>query len=172
MGLVVFKVRLAFPEKFYVLFGAPCVPLFPARLLVERHGCEVVFLDYLQLMNKTDSEKRQEDHYFMGEVSKGMKGLAMSLGIPVIALAQLNRKAEDRPDHRPRMSDLRQSGQIEQDADMIGLLYRDCYYQPNNPDINKEDALLILAKNRNGPTGDISLRFVQEFTLFEDVFSE
>jgi len=135
-----------------------------ARRLRSQHNIEAVFVDYLQLMHNPGSASREQE---VSAISRGLKGLARELNIPVIALAQLNRQPEGREGHRPRMSDLRESGAIEQDADVVLLLHREEYYKPNDESV-KGLADLIIAKQRNGPTGAVTLHFNQKFTRFAD----
>jgi len=134
-----------------------------ARRLALRHEICAVFVDYLQLMYVPRAESRQVE---IAEISRGLKALARDLNIPVVAMAQLNRSPEGREGHRPRMSDLRESGAIEQDADVVLLLHRDCYYDPNkNPGV----AEVIVAKQRNGPTGMVQLHFEEHITRFDNL---
>ena len=132
-----------------------------ARRLHAREKVGLVMVDYLQLMRGPKAESRQQE---IAEISRGLKGLARELEVPVVAMCQLNREVEGRPDHRPRMSDLRESGAIEQDADVIMLLHREDYYEEN--DENRGKAELILAKQRNGPTGKVELFFDKEHRAF------
>lgn len=133
-----------------------------ARQTKRKHGLGLVVVDYIGLI-AGDGNNRVE---VVSEISRGMKAMARELGVPVIALSQLSRKVEDRGDKRPMMSDLRDSGSIEQDADVILLMYRDEYY---NPDTNwKGVAECIVSKQRNGPTGILPLTFVDKFAQFGD----
>ncbi len=134
-----------------------------ARRLKSKHGLDMIMIDYLQLMSlKQRVESRERE---VSEISKTLKSIAKELGIPVIALAQLNRGVEGRADRRPMLSDLRESGSIEQDADVIMMLYREDYYDRENPDI-KGQAEVIIGKQRNGPTGIVKLRWIPEFGIF------
>lgn len=135
-----------------------------ARRLKAQYDIQLVVVDYLQLMEATRAENRQQE---ISIISRGLKSLARELSIPVIAVSQLNRSVEAREGHKPRMSDLRESGSIEQDADVIILLHRDKYY-----DSEKDDtAELIIAKQRNGPTGIVKLAFRSHFMRFESLAS-
>lgn len=131
------------------------------RLKIEK-GLDLIIIDYLQLMSgRGRVESRQQE---ISEISRSLKGLAREMGVPVIALSQLSRAPEARSDHRPMLSDLRDSGAIEQDADVVTFLYRDEYY---NPDTEKRNiAELIIAKQRNGPTGTVELVWLGQFTKF------
>jgi replicative DNA helicase len=134
------------------------------RRLKQKHDIGIVVVDYLQLMSGGGRfESRQQE---ISAISRGLKSIARELSVPVIALSQLNRDVENRDDHRPRMSDLRESGAIEQDADVIILLHRDDYYKPTEE--NAGLAQIIIAKQRNGPTGEVVLRFFREYMRFEN----
>lgn len=134
-----------------------------ARRLKSQHDIQLIVIDYMQLMEAPRVESRQQE---ISVISRGLKSLARELGIPVIAVSQLNRSVESREGNKPRMSDLRESGSIEQDADVIMLLYREEYY---NPEKNPNVAEIIVAKQRNGPTGSVSLTFLKEFMRFESL---
>ena len=143
-----------------------------ARRLREQHGIEAIFIDYLQLMSAgTRSENRQVE---VSDISRGIKAMARELEVPVICLSQLSRKSEDRPGHRPQMSDLRESGSIEQDADVVMMLHREEYYHQGDDDWGEANpdkrglAELIIAKQRNGPTGVVRLTWDSRVTRFRD----
>jgi replicative DNA helicase len=144
-----------------------------ARRMRDRHNIELIVIDYLQLLRSTTKRGQDNRQIEIAEISNGIKALAKELDIPIIVLAQLNRNPDARTGSakgRPRMSDLRESGTIEQDADVIGLLVRSEVYE-DDEDEKKEkagEAVLIIAKQRNGPVGDVPLTFLKEFTRFED----
>jgi len=139
-----------------------------ARRMKRKHGLGLVVVDYLQLMQvHGGSENRATE---ISEISRGLKALAKELSVPVIALSQLNRSLEQRPDKRPIMSDLRESGAIEQDADLIVFIYRDEVYNDDSPD--KGMAEIIIAKQRNGPIGKSVLTFLGKYTKFENYIPE
>lgn len=139
-----------------------------ARRLVREHGqLGLIVLDYLQLMQTGGSENRTAE---ISEISRSLKALAKELSVPIIVLSQLNRSLEQRPNKRPVMSDLRESGAIEQDADMIIFIYRDEVYNPDSPD--KGTAEIIIAKQRNGPIGTARLTFLGKYTRFENYAPE
>ena len=129
------------------------------------HDLSIIMIDYLQLMSGGGrSESRQQE---ISEISRSLKALARELNVPVIALSQLSRAVEQRPDHRPMLSDLRESGAIEQDADVVMFLYRDDYY---NKDTDKKGIQeVIIAKQRNGPIGTVELAWLPEFTKFANL---
>jgi replicative DNA helicase len=136
-----------------------------ARRLKNRYGIRGIFVDYLQLMGMGSGrvESRQQE---ITTISRYLKALARELNVPVVVLSQLNRSPEAREGHRPRMSDLRESGSIEQDADVVMLLHRDDYYNNDDPDKITNTAEVIIAKQRNGPTGTVKLAFLERFTRF------
>ena len=137
--------------------------LASARRLKMRHGLGMIMIDYIQLIDSDDSrDSRQEQ---IAKISRRLKMMARELHVPVIALSQLNRAVENREDRRPRMADLRESGAIEQDADMVLLLHRPDYYDPNDqPGV----AEVIVAKNRAGRTDTAKLVFLKNLTLFDN----
>ena len=138
------------------------------RRLHHEHGLKMVIVDYLQLMQGPEGVDNKATE--VGEISKGLKTLARELNVPVIALSQLNRGVEARTDKRPMMSDLRESGAIEQDADVIMFLYREEYYlRDKTPEDKMGLAELIVAKHRNGPTGSVDMRFFNSITRFENL---
>ena len=136
-----------------------------ARRIKRKHKIEAVFVDYLQLMHSPRAESRQVE---ISTISRNLKSLARELEIPVIALAQLNRMSEGRSDKRPQMSDLRESGAIEQDADVVLLVHREEYYRPEDDSV-RGLAELIIAKQRNGPTGSVKLQFNRKLTRFSSL---
>ncbi len=139
------------------------------RRLMKKRGLGLVIIDYLQLMQgRRNSESRQME---ISEISRSLKALAKDLNVPVMALSQLNRKVEDRPNKRPQLADLRESGAIEQDADVIAFIYRDELYHPVS-DENRNLAEIIIAKQRNGPTGFFKMTFQKELTRFRDYAGE
>jgi replicative DNA helicase len=139
------------------------------RRLKKRDDLGLVIVDYMQLIQgRRSAESRQLE---MSEISRSLKGLAKDLNVPVIALSQLNRKVEDRPNKKPQLADLRESGAIEQDADVIAFIYRDEIYNPNSEE-NKNIAEIIIGKQRNGPTGSFKLTFQKELTRFRNYTQE
>ena len=140
------------------------------RKMKLEHGLDIIIIDYLQLMTGRvggRSESRQQE---ISEISRALKGVARELNVPVIALSQLSRAVEQRPDHRPMMSDLRESGAIEQDADVVMFIYRDDYY--NKDTELKNIAEIIIAKQRNGAIGTINLTWLPQYTKFANYLKE
>ncbi len=137
------------------------------RLAMQRH-IDAVFIDYLQLMHSPGSESRQAE---VAAISRGLKSLGRELNVPIVVMAQLNRMAEERQGHRPRMSDLRESGAIEQDADVILLIHREEYYKPEDEAVAGL-AEIIIAKQRNGPTDTVKVTFNKRSTRFENYAPE
>jgi replicative DNA helicase len=140
-----------------------------ARRLAQQYRIRLFVIDYLQLLHSTSRRAQENRQQEIAEISGGIKALAKELNVPVIVLSQLNRELERDKNRRPRLSDLRESGAIEQDADLVGLLYK--------PSSGEEDEgadtadgvemSLLIAKQRNGPTGDVNLTFLRPFTRFE-----
>ncbi len=138
------------------------------RLFAEQKKLDLIVVDYLQLMSGGKrSESRQQE---VSLISRELKGLAKEMNVPVVALSQLSRAPEARNPPRPMMSDLRESGSIEQDADVVAFIYREDYYKPSEE--NAGVAELLIAKQRNGPTGTVKLAFLREFTRFENYFGD
>ncbi len=144
-----------------------------ARRMAQRHGIKLFVIDYLQLLHSSSFRAKESRQQEIAEISRGIKALAKELNVPVIVLSQLNREIEKEKNRKPRLSDLRESGAIEQDADLVGLLY-----QPGKKDEEGEDQIsnnesiqinLYVAKQRNGPTGDVNLIFLKEYTRFENM---
>jgi replicative DNA helicase len=139
-----------------------------ARRLNAEQGLGMIVVDYLQLMKgKTKAESRQQE---ISDISRSLKALAKELNIPVIAVSQLSRRTEERQGMRPQLSDLRESGAIEQDADLIIFIYRDEVYNRSEDNPNKGKAEVIIGKQRNGPIGKVELAFFDKFTTFKDLY--
>jgi replicative DNA helicase len=139
-----------------------------SRRLKREHGLGLIVIDYLQLMSVGGTVENRATE--ISEISRSLKALAKELDVPVIALSQLNRSVEQRQDKKPVMSDLRESGAIEQDADLIVFIYREEVYDAETP--RKGVADIIIAKQRNGPVGEFHLTFLGEFTKFENLVAE
>ena len=135
-----------------------------ARRLQAEQGLDLIIVDYLQLMSGRRTENRVQE---ISEISRGLKGLARELNVPVVALSQLSRAVESRSDHRPMLSDLRESGSIEQDADIVMFIYREDKYEEDSE--KKGIAEIIIAKHRNGPVGSVNLRFFDRTARFADL---
>ncbi len=137
-----------------------------SRRLKSEHNIGLVVVDYLQLMRgRSNAERREQE---ISEISRSLKAMAKELDLPVVALSQLNRSLESRPNKRPQLSDLRESGAIEQDADLICFLYRDEIYNKSEDNPRRGIAEVIVGKQRNGPTGTVDLTFIDKFTTFEN----
>jgi replicative DNA helicase len=144
-----------------------------ARRLKKQHNIQMIMIDYLQLMTSSSRRAKDNRQIEIAEISAGLKGLSKELNVPIIVLAQLNRSVESRKGQRPVLSDLRESGSIEQDADIVGLLTREDYAggkmeaeDEETAAKKKGQAVLIIAKNRNGPTDDVPLRFIDHAMRF------
>ena len=136
-----------------------------ARKLKRTHGLDVLIVDYLQLLKAATAKDSRVNE--VSEITQGLKAVAKELNIPVIALSQLSRQVENREDKRPQLSDLRESGSIEQDADIVMMIYRDEYYNPETPDRGITE--VIVTKHRNGPVGTVKLLFEPQFTRFRNL---
>lgn len=139
-----------------------------ANLEKRLHGLDFIVIDYLQLMYSSNKSMNKQQE--VSEISRELKLIARELDIPIIALSQLSRSLESRADKRPMLSDLRESGAIEQDADIVIFLYRDEYYNPQSPDVGKAE--IIIAKHRNGAIGTIKMKFIPEFTKFKNILQD
>lgn len=140
-----------------------------ARRMHQQHGIKLFVIDYLQLLNSTARRSQENRQQEIADISSGIKALAKELKVPVIVLAQLNREIEKDKNRKPRMSDLRESGSIEQDADLVGLLYKPDSDDEENNQVEADGlpVSLVIAKQRNGPTGDVNLTFLKPYTRFE-----
>ena len=141
-----------------------------ARRLQKEKGLGLIIIDYIQLMKSTRSSERRDLE--ISEISRSLKALAKELSLPVVALSQLNRMLETRTDKRPQLSDLRESGALEQDADVVAFIYRDEVYNKEDTNPKKGTAEIILAKQRNGPVGTVHLAFRPSFTRFENLATD
>jgi replicative DNA helicase len=141
-----------------------------ARRLKAEHGLHLLIIDYIQLMQgRGRFESRQQE---LASISRSLKGLAKELNVPIVALSQLSRAPETRSDHRPQLSDLRESGALEQDADLVMFIFREEQYRDADGQPNQETegvAEIIVGKQRNGPTGMVKLAFIKEHTRFESL---
>jgi replicative DNA helicase len=135
-----------------------------ARRMKAQHGIALIVVDYLQLMRGGRQESRVQE---VSDISSGLKSIAKELNVPVLALSQLSRESERRTDRKPQLSDLRDSGSIEQDADIVLFLYRQGMH---DQEVDRNQTLLVVAKNRNGPVKDIDLVFVPEQTTFREPY--
>ena len=160
--------------KRLVIDETPGISISQLRSRCRRYqrevGLDLVVVDYLQLMTASATSQKQGREREIGEISMGLKALAKELAVPVIACAQLNRGPDARPDKRPRISDLRESGSMEQDADLILFVYRDDYYNPNSEMAGKAE--VIVAKNRHGETGSIHLAWMPNFVSFHNLIRD
>lgn len=134
------------------------------RKLKIEQGLDLVIIDYLQLMSGSGKRKGENRQQEISEISRSLKVMARELNVPVIALSQLSRAVEQRPDKKPMLSDLRESGAIEQDADVVMFIYRDDYYNKDTEHVN--EAEIIIAKQRNGPIGTVTLTWLPQYTKF------
>ena len=157
-------------ESKLILDDTPSISIAELRSKCRKykleHNLGIIMIDYLQLMSGggKKSESRQQE---ISDISRSLKALARELNVPVIALSQLSRAVEQRPDKRPMLSDLRESGAIEQDADVVMFVYRDDYYNKDSED--KGVAEIIIGKQRNGPTGTVKLKWQAELTRFANL---
>ena len=169
-GQLDYKIKELYDAPLYV-DDTPSLSVFElrtkARRLVREHGVKIIIIDYLQLMSGSVGGKSESRQQEISEISRSLKALARELNVPVVTLSQLSRAVEQRPDHRPMLSDLRESGAIEQDADVVMFLYRDDYYNKDT-DI-KGIAEIIIAKQRNGPIGTVKMAWIPEQTRFADL---
>jgi replicative DNA helicase len=158
-------------ESFIYIDDTPAISVLEmkakARRLTSEVGLGLIIIDYLQLMRGSSFRDSREQE--ISEISRSLKALAKELNVPVIAISQLNRKVEDRTNRRPQMADLRESGAIEQDADVIAFIYRDEVYNKSEDNPEKGMAEVIIGKQRNGPTGTVKLAFLEKYTSFENL---
>jgi replicative DNA helicase len=140
------------------------------RLAAEQKRLDLIIVDYLQLMGGGAGRRTESRQQEVSQISRELKGLAKEMNVPLVALSQLSRAPEARTDHRPQLSDLRESGSIEQDADVVAFIYREEQY--NRTEENAGIAEIIISKQRNGPTGTVKLAFLKEFTRFENMWNE
>jgi len=138
-----------------------------SRKLKKEKGVEIIFVDYLQLLRPPHRRSSRQEE--VAEISRNLKALAKELEVPVVALAQLSRQVEHRSDKRPQLADLRESGQIEQDADLIIFIHRPEYYKKNPSPEEEGIAEIIVAKQRQGPTGIVKLAFIKDTTMFKSL---
>jgi replicative DNA helicase len=138
-----------------------------ARRLQAEHGLHLLIIDYIQLMSgRGRFDNRQQE---LASISRSLKGLAKELRCPIIALSQLSRAPEARSDHRPQLSDLRESGALEQDADLVMFIFRPAVYEKDKTPETENLAEIIVAKQRNGPIGTVNLAFLNAYTRFENI---
>ena len=140
------------------------------RRYQKEHGLHLIVVDYLQLMSASTTARKQGREREISEISMGLKALAKELKIPIIAAAQLNRGPDARPDKRPRISDLRESGSMEQDADQIIFIYRDDYYNPQSEHAGQSE--VIIAKNRHGETATVRLAWLANYVAFHNLMQD
>jgi replicative DNA helicase len=138
------------------------------RLAAEQKKLDLIIVDYLQLMSGGGARRMESRQQEVALISRELKALAKDLDVPVVALSQLSRAPEARTDHRPQLADLRESGSIEQDADLVAFIYREEQYNPSEENVGMAE--LIIAKQRNGPTGTVRMAFIKEFTRFESIW--
>lgn len=154
-----------------IIDDTPGIPISEIRSKCRKyaldHDIKLVIIDYLQLIASSSGSRSDNRTQEVAEISRSLKALARELKVPVVALSQLSRAPEQRPDHRPMMSDLRESGAIEQDADIVMFLYREDYYKPDTDEKNVTE--VIIGKQRNGPIGPVKLAWLPDFTKFENL---
>jgi replicative DNA helicase len=137
------------------------------RLAIEQKKLDLIIVDYMQLMSGGAGRRIESRQQEVAQISRELKALAKEMGVPVVALSQLSRATESRTDHKPQLSDLRESGSIEQDADLVTFIFREEQYKPTDENYGKAE--LIVAKQRNGPTGTVHLAFIKQYTRFENL---